>query len=76
MSMLLHEAMEKLLQQERRSMTAKEIADALNRNQWYTKKDKTSIESGQINLRAKNYPKFFEVDRTTSPIKISLSSKF
>ncbi len=74
--MLLHEAIEKLLQQERRSMTAKEIADALNVNQWYTKKDKTPLEPGQIHLRAKNYPKIFELDRTNSPIRISLTSKY
>ncbi|HAH59265.1 MAG: HTH domain-containing protein [Lentimicrobiaceae bacterium] len=39
--MILHEAIIKVLQQAGRSMTTREIADVLNKNKWYEKKDKS-----------------------------------
>lgn len=58
--MTLHEAIVKVLQQAGRAMTTGEIADALNRNKWYEKKDKSLIIPYQIHGRTKNYPQLFD----------------
>lgn len=57
--MTLHTAIDKLLNQTRRSMTTTEIANELNINQWYQKKDGSAITPFQIHGRTKNYPKLF-----------------
>jgi hypothetical protein len=58
--MTLHEAIIKVLQQAGRSMTTREIADVLNKNKWYEKKDKSLIIAYQIHGRTKNYPQYFD----------------
>lgn len=64
--MTLHEAMVKLLKETGRPMTTKEIADALNKNGWYTKKnDNPIIIPYQIIGRAKKYPRLFNIDGST-----------
>lgn len=40
-------------------MTTQEIADELNLNKWYTKKDGSKITAFQIHGRTKNYVKIF-----------------
>ena len=60
--MTLHEAIEKLLKQKGRSMTTSEIADALNKNKWYTKKNGSLICDFQIHGRTHNYSKLFNRD--------------
>jgi hypothetical protein len=60
--MTLHEAIEKLLKQTGRQMTTKEIADNLNENEWYVKKDGSQITDFQIHGRTKNYPQYFNRD--------------
>ena len=57
--MKLHEAIEKLLSQEGHSMTTQQIADELNLNNWYHKKDGSKITAFQIHGRTKNYAKIF-----------------
>ena len=57
--MTLHEAIVQLLKQTERAMTTHEIADKLNRNKWYQKKDGSKITDFQIHGRTKNYPQFF-----------------
>ncbi len=57
--MTLHEAIEKLLKQKGHPMTTSEIANELNKNKWYQKKDKTEIDAFQIHGRTRNYPKIF-----------------
>lgn len=57
--MTLHAAIEKLLQQTGRQMTTHEIADSLNKNKWYQKKDGSKITDFQIHGRTKNYPQLF-----------------
>lgn len=54
--MTLHKAIEKLLLQAGRAMSAKEIAAALNNNRWYVKADSSPITPGQISARAAKYP--------------------
>lgn len=57
--MTLHEAIEKLLNQVGRPMSTKEIANELNKNGWYQKKDGSLIDSFQIHGRTRNYSKLF-----------------
>lgn len=73
--MTLHEAIEELLMLTRKAMTANEIADCLNKNKLYVKGDKSLIRPNQINARVNNYPGLFEIDRSTSPLKIKLFNK-
>ena len=63
--MTLHEAIEQLLKQIGRQMTTKEIADDLNKNKWYVKKDGSKITDFQIHGRTKNYPQYFNRDGST-----------
>lgn len=60
--MKLHEAIEQLLKQKGRPMTTSEIANELNRNKWYTKKDKSPICNFQIHGRTHNYSHLFQRD--------------
>jgi len=60
--MTLHEAIEKLLRQTGRPMTTQQIADELNKNGWYQKKDGSTIQAFQIHGRTKNYPNIFDRD--------------
>ena len=55
--MTLHEAIIKLLKEKGTPMTTTEIANALNENKWYVKKDKSEITPFQIHGRTKNYDK-------------------
>ena len=57
--MTLHEAIVQVLIQKKRAMSPVEIADALNNNSWYSKKDGSVIKSSQIGARVKNYPHLF-----------------
>lgn len=60
--MTLHEAIEKLLRQTGRSMTTQQIADELNKNGWYQKKDGSAIGPFQIHGRTRNYSNIFDRD--------------
>ncbi|WP_287691581.1 GIY-YIG nuclease family protein [Acinetobacter sp.] len=79
--MTLHEAIEKLLRQTGRPMTTQQIADELNKNGWYQKKDGSKIQAFQIHGRTKNYPNIFERAGSTvsligqTKIKIEPSKK-
>jgi hypoxanthine-DNA glycosylase len=64
-NMTLHEAIEKLLRQTRRPMTTQQIADELNKNGWYQKKDGSKIQAFQIHGRTKNYANIFYRDGST-----------
>lgn len=70
--MTLHEAIEKLLRQTGRPMTAREIADGLNSNKWYVKGDQSQIKTSQITARVDDHHELFEIDRSTSPLRIKL----
>lgn len=63
--MTLHEAIEKLLRQTGQSMTTQQIADELNKNGWYEKKDGSMIQAFQIHGRTRNYSNIFERDGST-----------
>lgn len=63
--MTLHEAIEKLLRQTGRPMTTQQIADELNKNGWYQKKDGSTIQAFQIHGRTRNYANIFDRDGST-----------
>ncbi|MDR0692839.1 MAG: winged helix-turn-helix domain-containing protein [Prevotellaceae bacterium] len=72
--MTLHEAMIKLLKESRNPMTTREIATALNKNQWYERGDKIPIKANQISARANRYQKLFCVNRGVRPMTITLAN--
>ncbi len=57
--MTLHKAIEKLLLQHAKPMTTVDIANELNKNKWYKKKDGSLIQPFQIHGRTRNYPHLF-----------------
>ncbi len=63
--MTLNEAIEKLLRQTGRPMTTQQIADELNKNGWYQKKDRSTIQAFQIHGRTRNYANIFDRDGST-----------
>lgn len=63
--MTLHEAIEKLLRKTGQSMTTQQIANELNKNCWYQKKDGSKIQAFQIHGRTKNYSNIFNLDGST-----------
>jgi hypothetical protein len=69
--MTLHEAIVQVLALKKGAMSAVEIADALNKNNLYIKKDTSLIRSSQIGARVKNYPHLFSKNGNL----ISLKSK-
>jgi hypothetical protein len=69
--MTLHEAIQQVLLINGQPMTTTEIADALNKNRLYTKKDGSTIIPYQIHGRTKNYDHLFQRDGST----VSLKSK-
>ncbi len=58
--MYLQEAIVKLLIESGCAISTPEIADALNKNKWYVKKDKSKITDFQIHGRTKNYTELFD----------------
>ncbi len=73
--MTLHEAIEKLLQQTGRPMTTIEIANELNKNKWYQKKDGSIIQPFQIHGRTRNYPDLFNRNGSTVSLKVEQITK-
>ena len=63
--MTLHEAIEKLLRRTGRPMTTQQIADELNKNGWYQKKDGSTIQAFQIHGRTRKYANIFDRDGST-----------
>ncbi len=56
-------------------MTAREIADGLNKNKWYVKCDKSQIRTSQIIARVDDHNELFEIDRSVSPLQVKLFSR-
>ena len=57
--MTLHSAIKTVLIRNRRSMTAKEIADVINKEGYYKRADENPVPSSQIIQRASKYPELF-----------------
>ncbi|WP_198536992.1 GIY-YIG nuclease family protein [Salegentibacter sediminis] len=73
--MTLHAAIEQVLAQEKIKMTPVEIAEALNKNSWYSKKDGSVIKSSQIGARIKNYPHLFRKEGSLISLKSNTGIK-
>ena len=58
--MYLHEAIIQVLKRNGSPMTASEIADAINVQKLYSRKDGGLIPSSQISARINNYPQYFQ----------------
>ena len=67
--MTLHEAIEKVLKDSGRPMTAKEIADLINAKMLYIRGDKNPVPGSQIHARVKNYPHLFVKNGTSILLK-------
>lgn len=57
--MTLHEAIEVVLKQSGRPMTAAEIAQLINQKRLYSREDGKLLPSSQVSARVKNYPRWF-----------------
>ena len=81
--MTLHEAIEKLLRQTGRPMTTQQIANELNKNGWYQKKDDSTIQAFQIHGRTRHYANIFDrggstvslIGQSTTKLKVPTSEK-
>ena len=74
--MKLHEAIVKVIESKGTQMTTTEIADELNRNNWYQKKDGSEITAFQIHGRTRTYSNLFNRNGTTvSLVKQSKTEK-
>ena len=71
--MTLHEAIIKLLEETGRQMSTQEIADELNLNGWYQKRDGSEISAFQIHGRTRNYPQYF--DRDGNSVMLAANTK-
>ena len=71
----LHEAIEKVLRQKGCPMTTTEIANELNKNKWYQKKDSSAIAAFQIHGRTNNYPLIFNRNGSTVSLKSQHTDK-
>jgi hypothetical protein len=59
----LHEALAQLLGEHANEwMTARELADEVNKRGLYSKRDNSPVEANQVHARTKNYDKLFEKD--------------
>jgi hypothetical protein len=62
--MTLHEAIIKHVKEVGKGLTSSEIAEAINKNGTYEKKDKSQITSSQIHARVNKYPYLFSIDKS------------
>ena len=71
--MTLHSAIESVLKKKNKAMTTQEIADDLNKNGLYQKKDKSEITAFQVHGRTRKHPHLFE--RNGSLVSLSKEQK-
>ncbi|MDA3954375.1 MAG: hypothetical protein PF485_12075 [Bacteroidales bacterium] len=60
--MTLHEAIEKVLFDNKRPMSPRELVDEINKRRSYVRDDGNDIPTSQISARVKNYPQYFYKD--------------
>ncbi len=73
--MKLHEAIEAVLRNADKPLTFTEISKRINAQRLYARKDGKPVPASQISARVNQYPTLFEVNKSTSPVVISLSNK-
>ena len=57
--MTLHEAIQKVLIEQARPMTSREIADVINAKKYYSRGDGKPLPTGQITARVNKYQNLF-----------------
>lgn len=67
--MTLHEAIVNVLKAKGSPMTTQQIADELNDNGWYSKKDGSAISAFQIHGRTRNYSHLFHREGSTVSLR-------
>lgn len=70
--MYLHDAMMLILKEYNRPMTGEELSNEIYRRGLYFQKSGGQAPRSQIELRAKNYPQYFYVDKSCTPRLISI----
>jgi hypothetical protein len=73
--MTLHEAIIRVLQQKGRTMSTQEIADELNKNSLYSKRDGSAITDFQIYGRTRKYTHLFNRDGSNVSLKSNTHAK-
>ena len=71
-TMKLHEAIQEVIRQSCRPLTYSEIAQRVNQQGLYSRKDGRSVPASQISARVKNYPALFTVNNEASPATVTL----
>jgi len=75
--MTLHEAIELVLKKNKGAMTAKEIAEQINKEDLYQREDRLPVPLSQIYAHIKNYPSIFEkMENEISLIENTYSDDF
>lgn len=67
--MTLHEAIQQALLQAGKSLTTAQIADILNANSWYSKKDGSDIKTSQVAARVKSNSHLFNTNNSLVGLK-------
>lgn len=75
-SMKLHEAIQEVIREGGKALTFTEIANQINAQGLYTRKDGQKVPASQISARVKNYPHLFEVNNDANPKTITLKSNY
>lgn len=73
-SMTLHEAIESVLRNHDYPLTFTEIANLINEQSLYFRKDGKPVQAGQISARIRHYPQLFEIIRGATPQRVKLSN--
>ena len=72
-SMKLHEAIQEVIRESGIALTFTEIANQINAQGLYTRKDGQKVPASQISARVKNYPHLFIVDTDNCPHTVTLN---
>lgn len=71
-TMKLHEAIQVVIRESGKALTFTEIANQINAQGLYTRKDGQKVPASQISARVKNYPHLFIVNTDSSPHTVTL----
>jgi hypothetical protein len=70
--MKLHEAIQEVIRQSGRPLTFTEIANLINQDSLYSRKDGHPVPASQISARVRNYPELFIVNDDISPKTVNI----
>lgn len=70
--MTLHEAIAQVLKESGKPLTCSEIAKKINNQKLYIREDKTDVPGTQISARLNHHRTIFAVDKSVTPMLVSL----